>query len=61
MKRYRFFTQRSDGGFGDLREVVFANDSEALDAARRMLEQAEGVDVWDENQRVALVRSQEAA
>ncbi len=59
MKRYRFFTQRFGGGFGDLREASFANDAEALGAARQMLEQAQGIDVWDEINRVALIQREQ--
>jgi hypothetical protein len=61
VKLYRFFTQRFEGGFGDLREGNFANDDEALRAAERMLEDVHAVDVWDEIRRIALIRRQEAA
>jgi hypothetical protein len=59
MKRYRIFVQNRGGGFGGLREVQFADDREALRAARLMLGNAEGVDVWDETQRIGLIQRHE--
>ncbi|HWA21032.1 MAG TPA: hypothetical protein VG735_01395 [Caulobacterales bacterium] len=59
MKRYRIFVQNHGGGFGGLREVLFADDHEALRAAQLMLGEAEGVDVWDETQRIGLIQRYE--
>jgi hypothetical protein len=59
MKRYRIFVQNRGGSFGGLREVLFADDREALQAARLMLGDAEGVDVWDETQRIGLIQRPE--
>ena len=59
MRRYRMFMQLLGGAFGQMREGHFDNDVDALRAAHQMFQHAAGIDVWDENRRIALIRRDE--
>lgn len=57
MREYRLYFGDRDGAFGTVRTVWLATDEAAVDVARRLLAQIPGIDVWQGERRVALLRA----
>lgn len=58
MREYRLYFGDGSGAFGAVRKVWLATDDAALDIARRLLAQIPGIDIWQGERRVALLRAE---
>jgi len=61
MREYVIYVSRSNGAYGEAKNVWMVDDESAIEVGRRLLSAVEGVDIWDRKRRVALLTAQQRA